>query len=203
MPTMAVLCFLLFSFSNGDTQTRRKYIIQSNESRLEVQVRKGGLLKFLGHDHLVSVRAMTGHIELTEESITPAALQISIAADSLLIIDEKKEKDRVKIQQDMREKVLETAKYPQIQFESSAVRVVSEPDTNLQYNLRIEGDLTLHGVTQPIEIAASLVFTNDSLRAQGRFFLNQKNFRIKTASAAIGTVKVKDKLELSFDIVAR
>ena len=201
--TVLGLWLLFCGLPNAKTQPARTYIIQSEQSRMEVQVRKGGLFKFLGHDHLVAVRGITGHIDLAEKTITPAALHIKIAADSLLVIQEKNDKDRVKIQRDMREKVLETAQYPQIEFESTAVHIVTGPDSTLQYRLRIEGDLTLHGITRPIVIASSLTLLNGSVRAVGRFLLHQKEFGIKAASAAVGTVKVKDKLELSFDIVAQ
>jgi hypothetical protein len=44
---------------------------------------------------------------------------------------------------------------------------------------------------------------SESLRAQGEFSLRQTDYRIKLVSAAGRTIKVKDELKLSFDILAR
>ena len=42
----------------------------------------------------------------------------------------------------------------------------------------------------------------DSLRANGEFTLRQTDFNIKPASAVGGTIKLKDELKFTFDIIA-
>ena len=116
--------------------------------------------------------------------------------------NEVKEKDRLEIEQTMREQVLEIAKYPEIVFVSSNISVTRLAEG--RYRARIIGDLTLHGVTQKnLWISAEATVTGDSLRAQGEFSLKQTDFGIKPFSAAGGTIKLKNELKFSFDIVAR
>jgi hypothetical protein len=43
----------------------------------------------------------------------------------------------------------------------------------------------------------------DTLRAAGEFSIRQSDYEIRPASAAGGTVKLKDELKLSFDVAAR
>jgi len=63
--------------------------------------------------------------------------------------------------------------------------------------------LTLHGVTRPLEIPAQVLLANGTLQASGDFSLLQSDFDIPLVSVAGGTLKVKDELKLSFNIVAR
>jgi hypothetical protein len=54
-----------------------------------------------------------------------------------------------------------------------------------------------------VSIPARLVFNADNMRARGEFSLRQTSYGIKPVSIAAGTIKVKDEVKFSFDIVAR
>jgi polyisoprenoid-binding protein YceI len=101
----------------------------------------------------------------------------------------------------MNQEVLETAKYPEIVFDSSKVSASKAGDG--QYWINLVGDLSLHGVTSTQPVAAQVALMGDTLRAYGEFALRQTTFGIKLVSVAGGTLKVKDELKCSFDIVAR
>jgi polyisoprenoid-binding protein YceI len=102
----------------------------------------------------------------------------------------------------MRTQVLELEKYPEIVFSSANVSAVRLAEG--RYRARIIGDLTLHGVTQKnLWISPETTITGDSLRAQGQFSLKQTDFGIKPFSAVGGTIKLKNELKFSFDIVAQ
>ncbi len=177
-----------------------RYTINAAQSEFIVRANSGGLFGFAGHDHTIAIRGFTGEATLTRGNIEPASLQMRIMADSLFVIDNVKEKDRLKIEYDMREKVLETEKYPQIVFKSTEVTVSKRDDG--EYEITIWGDLTLHGATRSVRIEAQMTLNDTTLRAKGEFSLGQKDYGIKPFSVAAGTVKVKNELKLSFDIVA-
>ena len=84
--------------------------------------------------------------------------------------------------------------------DSSSVAATKTGDG--QYQARISGDLTLHGVTRPLTIAAHLEFGDKTFQATGAFALKQSSFEIKPVSVAGGTIKVKDELKFTFEIVA-
>ena len=100
----------------------------------------------------------------------------------------------------MREEVLETARYPEIVFESTSVSAEKVMDS--QYRARISGNMSMHGVTRQCVIDAQVIAGEDTLRANGEFPLRQSDFNIKQVSAVGGTIKLKDELKFSFDIVA-
>lgn len=166
-----------------------------------VRTFSGGLLWFKGHDHFIAVRDFNGEAQLTPDAISPASLQFTVRADSLVETREVfTEQQKQIIDKEIRELVLETGKYPEIVFKSTGVsgRLFSAG----QYEARIEGDLTLHGVTRHILIPASVTLNGRDLRAHGEFFINRTDYNVKATSALHGTIRVRDKLKFTFDIVA-
>lgn len=177
-----------------------RYTINAARSEFIVHAQRGGLFGFAGHDHTIAIRCFTGEAALTHGTVEPASLQLKIVADSLFVIDDVQTEERTKIERDMRKKVLETQKFPDLVFKSTKVTVSKIGEG--EYNLTIAGDLTLHGVTRTVEIASRLMLHDNSLRATGEFSLKQKDFDMTPIAVAAGTVKVKDELQFSFDIVA-
>ena len=166
-----------------------------------VRAFSGGLLWFRGHDHFIAIRDFTGEVELTPGASSPASLQMRIRADSLVETrDLFTEQEKQIINRELREIVLETARYPEITFRSTEVTGAL---TGGQFEVRIGGDLTLHGVTRRIVIPARVTLDGDTLRASGEFTVNRSDFNVRATSAFHGLVRVRDKLKFTFDIVAR
>jgi polyisoprenoid-binding protein YceI len=92
--------------------------------------------------------------------------------------------------------LVESARCPEIVFESATVSA----DANNR--VEILGNLTLHGVTRRERVPAQFAVTGDILRAYGDFSIRQTDYRIKLASVAGGALKLKDELKFTFDIVA-
>jgi polyisoprenoid-binding protein YceI len=177
-----------------------RYKIDAGQSRFIVKAFAGGLLSGFAHDHTIAIRNFSGETTFTYVTVSPASLQMTIRADSLTVTDKVSDSDRQKIQTTMRDEVLEVDKYPEIILKST--NVVATKTGEGHYNATISGDLTLHGVTRSVSIPARLVFNADNMRAQGEFSLRQTNYGIKPVSIAAGTIKVKDEVKFSFEIVA-
>ena len=177
-----------------------RYKISAAHSRFIVRAFASGLLSALAHDHTISIRDFTGEARFTYVTIEPASLQLTIKSDSLAVTDKVSDSDRKKIEETMRGEVLEADKYPEITFKSTSV-TASRIDEG-KYQAKISGDLTLHGTTRNVTFDASVTFYEASLRTQGQFSLKQSDYGIKPVSVAGGTIKVKNELKFSFDIVA-
>ncbi len=100
----------------------------------------------------------------------------------------------------MRDEVLETGKHPEIVFRSTKVSATKVAEG--KYQAKIAGSLSLHGETRSVVVEAEVDFGSNNLRARGEISLKQSTFNIKPVSIAGGTVKVKDEVKLSFDIIA-
>lgn len=177
-----------------------RYTLDAGQSVFMVRAFSGGLLFFKGHDHLIAVRDFSGEAQLTPGASSPASLQMTIRADSLVETrDVFTEQQKQIINKELREIVLETAKYPEITFKSTDV---TGNLTGGQFEAKIGGDLTLHGVTRHIVIPARVTLSGTTLRAQGEFTVSRSDYNVHATSALHGTIRVRDKLKFTFNIVA-
>jgi polyisoprenoid-binding protein YceI len=177
-----------------------RYRIDVGQSRFTVRVFVGGLLSSFGHDHTIAARNFSGETQFTYGTVAPASLEMTVRAASLSVTDKVSQSDREKIEATMRDEVLEVAKYPEINFRSKNV-TASRIDEGV-YRVQISGELTLHGVTRGAVINARASFGAGGLRAQGEFSIKHSDYNLKRVSVAGGTIKVKEEIKLSFDIVA-
>ena len=177
-----------------------RYSLDAAQSKFIAHALAGGLLWFKGHDHLVAVRDFTGEARLDPGSLAVSSLEITAKSGSMVetsgvFTDAQKQI----IDKELREIVLEPDKYPEIVFRSTSV--TGKAAGNNQYDLKIAGDLTLHGVTRAITIPAKVTVTANDLRAQGEFSIDRGDFKVKATSAFHGLVRIRDKVKFEFDIV--
>lgn len=177
------------------------YSIDPVISRFVVRAFATGLLSSFGHNPTLAVRDFSGEAIFSPDALDQAKLVIRIKASSLTVTDKMSDKDRRELERTMNQEVLETAKYPEITYEST--QVTGSKSGEGQFLVNLEGSLTLHGVTKTQEIPAQLYLTGDMLRAHGEFSVQQSAYGIKPVSVAGGSLKLKDELKCSFDIVAR
>ena len=201
--TALLVVLLLASFGLGATHSAQadRYRIDARQSTFMVHAHRGGLLWFLGHDHLLAVREFTGEAEVAPGSLTPASLRLVVRADSLAETSPTFTDAQKKIIGDeVRTLVLETSKYPEITFQSTSV--TAKPIGPNQYDVKIRGDLTLHGTTRQIVIPATVTVDGADLRAHGEFDLDRDDYEVKATSAKKGTIRVRNSVDFTFDIVA-
>jgi polyisoprenoid-binding protein YceI len=86
-------------------------------------------------------------------------------------------------------KALDVERYPEVTFTSTEI-VMTEG------TLDIAGDLTIHGVTEPLDTTLTLA----DGRATGSITVTQTDFGIKPYSAMLGQLKVSDDVTVELDI---
>lgn len=177
-----------------------RYRIEAKRSRFVVRAVSAGMLSAFGHNPTIAIRQFTGEAQFVPGTLESASLRVTVDAKSLAVTDEMSDKDRQEIERVMHEEVLETAKHPEIIYESTGVTCSKIFEG--QYKANINGKLSLHGVTRDFPVEARVIVSEDTLRATGEFTLRQTDFGIKPPSVAAGAIKLKDELKLSFDIVA-
>ncbi len=199
----AALAFMLAAgASAGQSPTPAVYRLDAARSTFVVRAFAGGALWFKGHDHLIAARDFTGEARLTPGAVSPASLTLTVRAASLAetreVFDEQQKKI---IDGELRGGVLEPDKYPEITFRSTEVTV--EPAGGDLFRLKLGGDLTLRGVTRHVTIPVEVTLRGDEMRARGEFNLKRSDFKVPVTSAFHGAVRVRDRLKISFDIIAR
>jgi len=176
------------------------YVVDPGRSRFTAKATASGMLSAFGHNPTVAIRGFTGEAWFRAQAPEQSSLRIEIDARTLAIAGDVNEKDRQEMDRTMKEDVLETDQYPEIRFEGSGTQATKIAEG--MYRITLGGKLTLHGVEQDVEVPCNVTVGDDSLRANGEFSIRQTDFRIKLVSVAGGTLKLKDELKFSFDIMA-
>jgi polyisoprenoid-binding protein YceI len=171
------------------------------ESRVVIEVGRSGLLGLAGHAHEVEApvggsivldRSDPAHSEVVLEFET-AALRVTGRGEPARDVPEVQ---RVMLS----DRVLDATRYPTITFRSRSIAGVTASEHGLL--ALVTGDLTLHGVTRPLAIPVRVTFTDDSLSAEGTATVKQTDFGMQPVTAAGGAIRVKDELEISFNVKA-
>jgi polyisoprenoid-binding protein YceI len=101
----------------------------------------------------------------------------------------------------MREKVLETDRFPEIVFEARRIRAdLSRFKPGERFTAEVEGDLTIHGKAAPVRVPVDVSVSADSVTLQGFFPLSWKQYGLKDPS--FGIVTVRDPLKVQFRLRA-
>ena len=159
-------------------------------SKITIHVNKSGLFAAFAHNHVVSAPLAAGTLDVEKRTV-----ELRFHARDIKVLDpDVSASERTKVQDTMQSpEVLDPARFPEVSFASTSVAAPGGE------HYLVHGDLTLHGVTKPIELPVS--FSNGHYT--GKVTIKQTAFGIKPVRIAGGAVRVKDPIEIEFDIVAK
>jgi polyisoprenoid-binding protein YceI len=165
--------------------------LDTQRSTITIHVGKSGLLSAAAHEHTVNAHISSGTVR---ESASPH-IEFTVDTAKMTVQPDPKidPKDQATIQTHMEEMVLESKKYPEIAFRSSRIERVAEGQW------KVDGDLSLHGVTKRVNLTVKQSGGSWTTHT----VLKQTDFGIKPISIGGGMIKVKNELELDFQIFAR
>jgi polyisoprenoid-binding protein YceI len=165
--------------------------IDADRSTLTVFAFKSGLFSAFADDHIVQAPIASGSISADP----PLAVEINVRSANLKVLDPNMATDKrseVQIRM-LGPEVLDSQKYPDIRFTSTAIEPAG-PDRWM-----VTGRLSLHGEARSTRFSVA----RQEGRYRGTVVVKQRDFGIKPISIVGGTVKVKDELKVEFDIVAQ
>jgi len=162
--------------------------IDTQRSKITIHVGKSGLLSAAAHNHTINAPIASG----TMRESAPAHVEFTVQTAKMTVEPDPKidAKTQATIQADMEDMTLEAKKYPQIVFRSSRIEKLPSGEW------KVDGDLTLHGVTKPVSLHVKQ--TGDEYTTHT--VLKQTDFDIKPISIGGGIIKVKNEIELDFQI---
>ncbi|HUL93358.1 MAG TPA: YceI family protein [Burkholderiales bacterium] len=183
-------------------QGKPVYRADPAESLVVIEVRRGGSLARLGHDHVVASHDVTGYVAPGEGRADLYAALARLVVDEPALRKEAgfdtqpTESDIEGTRSNMLNHVLEAEKFP------FAVIGVKDVDAK-QGKATLAVAVTLHGVTRTLQVPAEVQADAQTILVSGRFAFNQSDFGITPYSLLGGAIAVKDGLELRFRIRAR
>jgi len=163
--------------------------IDAAHSRLTVHVGKTGFFSAASHNHEVSAPISRGDVDASK----PFSVWFDVNVAGMKVVDaDASQSDRDDVQQRMLgPEVLDAAQFHEIHFASESVESIGES------KWRVHGKLTLHGQTKPIVLETNL----ENGHYRGTATVLQTNFGITPIKVAGGTIKVKDEVQIEYDIV--
>lgn len=183
------------------------YAVDTDRSFIVAKLKKAGLLRFLGHEHGVLPGAWSAEVDIDPDDPGASRLEVRIETASLIIDtpearrlagvdpDGPDDDDVAEIRETMlSDEQLDAAAFPTILFTARRVRVGDD-------ELRIEGDLTIHGERRRIGVDAELRREDDGVTVGGEFEIELRDFGIEPVSIG-GVVKVANEVEIRFEIHA-
>ncbi len=176
------------------------YKIDPAQSGFLVNTGVAGLFKKFGRPLTMQVLEYSGDIQFDPENNSASSVKLKSKAHSLIVKTQVCEPDRMNIEMRMHEKVLESEKYPDLEYVSDKVKLwKTGPST---YDADIQGTLTLHGTAHYFPLRATVTVRGNRLEASGEAELSQKDFGIKTYGYEGGALRVADVVKVSFNMVA-
>lgn len=173
-------------------------------SRVVTQVGKAGVFGFAGHAHEVSADNVHGRVSFDPADLSRASVSLEFESAALRVSGkDEPPTDVAEVQRVMlSDRVLDAARFPTIGFRSTRVSVAAMAPSSA--DLLIEGTLTLHGRTRPITLRARAAFDADGgVTARGSYALTQSDFGMVPVTAAGGTIRVRDVVDVEFVVKAR
>ena len=191
-------------YTNPDPQSSL-YKLDSASSIVRIKVTRGGAMAKFGHDHIVASRDVQGYLLLGEGNSCRADFYTSL---NQLIVDDPILRDEAKLLTNPSEKdivgtktnmliSLQAADFPFVQLQSLDC-------TGAMGGQPVPTSISLHGVTQEQQLMMTVTQTaTNNMLISGRFEILQSDFGIEPFSVFNGLLKVEDRLEITYQIVAR
>jgi len=194
-------------YAGADKQSSL-YQLDSSLSTVRIKVLRGGLMAKLGHDHIVASRDIQGYLLLGSNSAERSCRADFYAPINQLIVDDPTLRAEANLSTTPSANdiagtktnmliSLQADQFPFLQLHSvdCAGALNEEP---------VSTTISLHGVSREQLLQMTVTRPDaESLVISGRFAIVQSDFGIEPFSVFNGLLKVEDRLDISYQIVAR
>jgi polyisoprenoid-binding protein YceI len=182
------------------------YEIDPARSELHWRVYSAGALSGLGHNHVIAARGISGRVQLAEP-MQDSQFSLQIPLSSLVVDDpplrsrygkdfssQPSAEDIAGTRENMLgAKLLNAASFPLLRIHGKG----SAADGQMHVTLEI------HGRNLPLTIPVKIQVSDKGITARGNFSLTHAQLGLRPFSAALGALKVAEKMDFTFNIRAR
>jgi polyisoprenoid-binding protein YceI len=173
-----------------------RYVVVSSESEARYRVGE----TFLGENRFNVAVGRTRQVEgeVLVNRRNPAASRVSVTVDISTLESDSPRRDNA-----IRQRWLESARYPKVRFVSTEIRGAPTSYREGQtVELQLVGDLTVREVTRKVTWQATVRIVGNELRAQAATTIRMTDFGFDPPSI-LGFVRAEDEARLELDLVAR
>ena len=204
-PATIVIVLMLLTTPSG-AEPAQQFAIDADRSWLRILAYRGGLLSGLGHNHVIAHRNIAGQVTLNDDlSLAELSLRLDVADFEVDVAADREAageefpgeippKDIAGTRKNMfGRKLLDAENHVSID-------VVSNSSNGQFPDIEIEAIVTVRGQEHRLTIPAAVEFHDDTFVASGNFSLSHKSIGLKPFKAALGALRVRDELQIDFEI---
>jgi polyisoprenoid-binding protein YceI len=166
---------------------------------ITVRTYREGMAKRVGHDLALEVTNWSATAAINRDDPASSDVKATLDLRSLEVreatggVKPLSNGDRKDISKNL-EKTLNLSSYPEVTFASHSI------DADGGHRLRLNGNLTLSGATRPVSVDLNLEQQDGGERLTGTVTVTHSDFGVKPYSGFMGTLKIKDAVEIDFDV---
>lgn len=98
------------------------------------------------------------------------------------------------------ENYVESDKFPKATFKGKVTNINTlDPKKDGKYSLDVDGEITLHGVTRPVQVKAEAVVQGGAMQAKAVFPLKVKDFKIQVPRLVINNIAEEIEVTVQFN----
>ncbi len=211
LPSHLFYLLLILCSAAASAETGR-YTVDPAASDIHWRVYRAGLLAGLGHNHVISTGGFSGSVQLADAP-QASLFELVIPVTALVVDDPAMRRryggdfsDQPSTQaiagtraNMLGGSLLNAGSYPRIRLSGSAVVAAGKREQDLL----LDAEMELVGQSIPIRLPARVTLNGDELLASGQFTLSHRQLGLTPFSAAMGALKVAQKIDFTYDIHAR
>jgi hypothetical protein len=172
---MKRLTILLFLITVSLTVSAQKYLTQN------------GFIGFFSHTQMEDIKADNNQVV--------SILNASSGELGFRVLVKSFHFDRALMEEHFNENYMESEKFPKSSFKGKITNISSvDFKKKGTYNVTVEGDLTLHGVTNKVKVDGTLEVTDGGLTANAKFSISPEDYKITIPGI------VREKIEKSLAV---
>jgi polyisoprenoid-binding protein YceI len=175
------------------------YEVGPENGSLLIRTKRAGAAARIGHDLVLEATAWHATVVADAEDPARSSLTVTVDAGSFVVLEGSggalplSDGQRGEIVDNIRDKVLHSARHPTITFTSRAVEGTAK-------RAKVSGELRLAGRTRPAVLDVSVAERAGGVRLTGAMSITQTDFGITPYRAFLGQLRVADVVELSVDV---
>lgn len=158
--------------------------------------------KYLANNGFISFFSHTAIEDITADNNNVASVIDAESGEVAIIVTMTNFQFKKKLMQEhFNENYVESEKYPKATFNG---KIINNAEVNYSakgdYAVKVEGDMTIHGITRKVSVAGNIVVTETGdIVTRTKFMLNPEDYNIKIPRVVRNNIA--EKLELSVDIL--
>ncbi len=189
-------CLIALAGADAAQQALERYVVVPSESEARYRVAETFLRDMRYNVAVGRTRQVEGEIQVNRRS--PAASRAAVTVDLTTLQSDSPRRDNA-----IRERWLESSKFPKARFVSTEIRKAPASYREGQaVELEVVGDLTVRDVTRRVAWQVSVRLSGNELRAQATTTVRMTDFGFEPPHI-LGIVRAENEAKLELDLVAR